>query len=292
MGLVDLHLHSSYSYDGDTTPQELIETAIDKNLAAIAITDHNTTAGVEEFLEIAADKDIEAIPGIEIDTSYGDNELHMLGYYLDWQSPEIEKLFDGFKEEKMEQFYKRVELLQKSGYEITPEEVLEVSDNEYPIATTIAEVLLSKAENRTKESLQPYISGDKSRQAYFNFYRDFLSPGAKAYVPSKNPEITRVINLILELGGVPVLAHPGSSLNPKEVDIIDDLKEAGLKGLEVYSNYHSAEETKKFKAIAEDKGLLITAGSDYHGELKPEIELGQVDGNSYSIVKELKKLSK
>jgi predicted metal-dependent phosphoesterase TrpH len=96
--------------------------------------------------------------------------------------------------------------------------------------------------------------------------------------------------LIRDLGGVAVLAHPGSTLEPTDEAVIEDLKKAGLEGIESYSTYHSAEEIEDFVQLGQKYDLLITAGSDFHGHLKPEIDLGEVAGNDYEIVKKLKEL--
>ena len=292
MKRVDLHMHSNYSDDADLPVSELIKMAKKKDLSAISITDHNCTAAISEALELTADDHLEVIPGIEFDTNYGDNTLHILGYYIDWRSPKIDQLLDGMDEAKMEQFYARIESLQELGLEITAQEVLKKADVERPLGGFIAKVVLSKEENQAKPQLQPYLSGEKSDQPYFNFYLDYFKAGSKAYVPCWKPSAKDTIELIRELGGVAVLAHPGSTLDITDEDVIDDLKKAGLQGIESYSTYHSKEELAGFVELGEEKDLLITAGSDFHGELKPKIELGGVAGNTYDIVKKLKEIKR
>ncbi|GAB6100221.1 PHP domain-containing protein [Halanaerocella petrolearia] len=287
---IDLHIHTNYSDDADFTPEEIITKAKDNDLAAIAITDHNLTEGVGETLELTVDDELEVIPGVEFDTRYGDNILHILGYYFNWQSSKIDEMLKGMEEAKKEQFFKRIERLQELGFEITAEEVLEQSDNDRPLGGFIAEVLLNKPENQDNEELQTYLTGDKSDQPYFNFYLDYFRAGAKAYVPCWKPTAKDAIKLIRELGGVAILAHPGSTLSYHDKDVIDDLIEAGLQGIEAYSTYHNEDEIDGFLQLANEKDLLATAGSDFHGHLKPKIELGGVIGNNYQIVEELKAL--
>lgn len=291
MKKVDLHIHTNHSQDADYKPAKIVEKAINKDLAAIAITDHNVTSGIPEALDFAQDKEIEIIPGIEFDTNYGDNILHILGYYLDWQSEKIKNLVAGMKESKREQFYERIRRLQQLGYDITAEEVIAKVEAEIPLGARIAQVLLAKPVNQAKESLQPYLNGDKSDQPYFNFYLDFFKAGAKVDVPCWKPSAKETIELIVELGGVAVLAHPGSTLTADDGVVIDDLISAGLKGMEVYSTYHDSDEIEAFRELAREKDLLMTAGSDFHGHLKPEIEIGEVGGNEYEIVEGLKELS-
>ncbi|AGB41833.1 putative metal-dependent phosphoesterase, PHP family [Halobacteroides halobius DSM 5150] len=287
---IDLHIHTNYSDDADYSVQEIIKKAKEKKLAAIAITDHNVTDGVDEALELTRGEDLEIIPGVEFDTRYRDNTLHILGYYLDWKSPKIDKLLAGMEEAKKEQFYKRIARLQELGFNITAQEVLAQTDHERPLGGFIAEVLLSKPENQGNDKLQTYLKGDKSDQPYFNFYLDYFKAGAKAYVPCWKPQAKDAIELIRQLGGVAILAHPGSTLSYNDKEVIDDLITAGLQGLESYSTYHDQEEIEGFVKLAKQKEILSTAGSDFHGHLKPKIELGNVAGNSYRIVKELKKL--
>ena len=283
-------MHSNHSDDADLPVSELIKRAKRKDLAAIAITDHNSTAAIGEALELTVDDNLEIIPGIEFDTNYGDNTLHILGYYINWKSNKIDQLLAGMDEAKMGQFYQRIERLQELGIDITAEEVLKKADVERPLGGFIAKVVLNKEQNKNKKQLQSYLTGEKSDQPYFNFYLDYFKAGAKAYVPCWKPSAEDTIDLIRELGGVAVLAHPGSTLEVSDEDVIDDLKEAGLQGIESYSTYHSEEELAGFVELGEKKDLLITAGSDFHGELKPEIEIGGVDGNNYDIVTKLKEL--
>ena len=285
MRKVDLHMHSNYSDDADLTVSELIKRAKKKDLAAISITDHNSTAGISEGLEITATDSLELIPGIEFDTNYGENTLHILGYYLNWQSEKIDNLLEGMEEAKLNQFYQRIEKLQELGFKITAQEVLNKAEGKRPLGGFIAKVLLHKEENKTQPELQTYLTGPKSDQPAFNFYLDYFKAGAKAYVPCWKPKAKDAIELINQLGGVAVLAHPGSTLEPNDEDVIDNLKEAGLLGIEAYSTYHSPREVKDFISLGKKKDLLITAGSDFHGSLKPKIELGGVEGNDYKIVK-------
>jgi len=290
MKKIDLHMHSNYSDDADFTPQQLIEMAIEKGLATISITDHNLTDAIPEALKLTEGSGLEVIPGIEFDTNYGDNILHILGYYIDYNSPKIDELLGGLEEAKKEQFYRRIERLQELGFDITTQEVLEASDNDRPLGGFIAEVLLAKDESRKNPDLETYYTGEKSDQPYFNFYLDFFRAGQPADIPCWKPSSKDTIRLIRELGGVAVLAHPGSTLNPEDEEVVDDLIEAGLQGIEAYSTYHNQKELEQWLALAKKKNLLATAGSDFHGHLKPKIELGEVAGNDYTIIEQLREL--
>ncbi|MCK8826521.1 PHP domain-containing protein [Natroniella acetigena] len=290
MKKVDLHIHSSYSDDADFKPQELIKKAKEKGLAAIAIADHNVVGGSKEALRLTADDKLEVIPAIEFDTNYKDTVLHILGYYLNLDFPKISELVAGIDEAKEKRFYGRVKKLQQLGFAITAEEVLEYAgENGGPYGEYIVEILFTKAKDDKR--LESYLNGEKSNQPKFNFMIDYFTVGGDAYVPCWKPSTRDTIKLINELGGVAVLAHPGSNLTFNDGEIIDDLVEMGLEGMEVYSTYHSQKEIDGFLELAKEKKLLVTAGSDFHGQFKPQIELGEIDANHYSIVEELKKLS-
>lgn len=292
MKQVDLHVHTSYSDDADHTPQEIINKAKAKGLACIAITDHNTTAAIEEAIKLGSRSDMEIVPGIELDTNFQEKNLHILGYYLNWRSPEIDELLGGLKAAQQEQFQKRIDKLQELGFQITAEEVLaEAEGLSHPPGGLIAEVLLSKAGKQPDKRLKPYLTGNKSNQPYFNFYLDYFKQGGKAYVPCWKPSSQRAIEVIDNLGGVPVLAHPGATLGQEDKKLISELSALGLKGIEAYSTYHQQREVEFFKQIAAENDLLITAGSDFHGKLKPEIELGEIEGNNYAVVEKLKKMA-
>ncbi|MBM7623114.1 PHP domain-containing protein [Sporohalobacter salinus] len=290
MSLIDLHIHTYYSSDGELTPLEIIKLAQKKGIESIAITDHDTIDGLKETLQLGKKKGIEVIPGIEFDTEYAGKSLHILGYYLDWQNTKLKEITENIRDQQLKRAKKRVELLQKMGFSLEWSTVKEKA-NIIPVGGIIAEVLLTNGLNDNDERLEPYVTGERNDQPYFNFYLDYFLPGQPAYVPIELPNSKEIINLIHELGGVAILAHPGSAIDLSEdEELLTELVESGLDGIEAYSTYHSHDEDLEFVDWAVEKNILITAGSDFHGQLKPKIELGGIQGNNdYKLVKNLKK---
>lgn len=288
MGQIDLHVHTCYSADGEYEPEKIVELAKDKGLESIAITDHDTVGGLPEAIKAAKHQGIEVIPGIELDTQYKEKNLHILGYYLEWKSNKLADVTTKIRDNQYKQAKARVELLQKMGFELSWANVKQEA-NILPVGGIIAKVLLNNGLNDDDLRLKPYFKGERSEQPYFNFYLDYFLPGKPAYVSADMPDTRDMISLIHELGGVAVLAHPGSAIDLNELEyLLEELVESGLDGIEAYSNYHSEVENEEFADWATEQQLLITAGSDFHGRLKPDIKLGDVANNRYHLVKKLK----
>ncbi|MDI3546532.1 MAG: 3,5-nucleoside bisphosphate phosphatase [Halanaerobiales bacterium] len=289
---IDLHTHSAYSSDGEFKPASLVRLAGDAGLAAIALTDHNTMEGIPEAIEAGKKYGVEIVPGVEIDSQYGDySSIHLLGYYLDPTAKKLLDFLQGMRDRYYQQAKKRVRRLQELGFEITYEEVLEFAPD-IPVGVILAEVLLTNGKNNYHPALRPYLpGGERSGQPYFNFYLDFFTRGKIAYIPCEYPRSDEVIDLITTLGGIPVLAHPGSAFaagNSKDIRAIKELIGAGLAGIEAYSTYHGPEEMEEFAQLAQKYNLLVTAGSDFHGKLKPKIAVGDVPNNNYQLLRKLK----
>jgi predicted metal-dependent phosphoesterase TrpH len=149
--------------------------------------------------------------------------------------------------------------------------------------------ILSHPENRRDPRLRPYIDGDRSRSPYVNFYRDYLRGGKPAFVSMEDVSTPEAVRKIKRLGGIPILAHPSDTGEEN----IRALIRSGLEGLEAYSPYHTPEEQGAFRVFAETHGLLVTAGSDFHGKsVKPDVELGQVYGDHYDLMSRLRERRK
>jgi 3',5'-nucleoside bisphosphate phosphatase len=294
MKKIDLHIHSYYSCDGEYSPRQLVEMAKKEGLAVIALTDHNTVNGITEALITGEKYGVEIVPGIEIDVSFLDRTFHILGYYLDWKSSRLSKLADSIADAQYVLIRKMVRTLKEMEFNISYDEVLRYTNRQsIPGAATIAEAILKNKENQSDLRLAPYLEGEaKSRRPYINFMYDHMAPGRPAYIQQQLPGVEEVINLILKLGGIPVLAHPGLYLDPDRkgyIKIIKYLIKNGLRGIEAFSSYHDKETNNRFFKLGLELNLLITAGSDFHGKLKPEITIGQVPGNDYQIIEKIKK---
>ncbi|AZO95386.1 PHP domain-containing protein [Halocella sp. SP3-1] len=287
---IDLHMHSIYSSDGEFHPCKLLEIAKENNLTAVALTDHNTVAGISEAIAAGKHLGIEVVPGIEIDSQFRKYSIHILGYYFDINDDKLNNLLTELNSLYYGLAQKRVTKLTELGFDIDYQQVLDYAVD-LPVGVVIAEALLKNKKNFNHPLLKPYLTGEKSKQPYFNFHLDFFSRGKAAYVHFKSISSKQVIKLIKGLGGIPVLAHPGYSFNYQNENDLTALKELiaeGLVGIEAYSSYHKQNEINEFEQIGKDNSLIITAGSDFHGKLKPEISMGGIKNNNYSILEELK----
>ena len=262
--LCDLHTHSTFS-DGTDTPTALVALARERGLSAIALTDHNTVAGLPEFLEAAKGTSVRAIPGTEFSTDYRGTELHILGLFL---KPED----FGVITERLEDYHRRkeqsnrclVEKLNAAGYAIDYDRIKN-----------------STPEGQVNRAL---IAAELTRLGYTESiqaaFKQLLSPKCGYYVPPTRPCPFETIRYIKSFGAVAVLAHPFLNLN--EADLREFLKEAvpcGLDAMETLYSTYDEETTAAAKQVADDFGLLHSGGSDYHGGNKPHIQMGIGQGN-------------
>jgi len=275
--MIDLHIHTTASSDGQHTPREVFSMAQAVSLTALAFADHNSAANLVEGESLAAESGIRFVPGIEFDTSFRNRDLHLLAYFLDPRSTELLAWLDQIYHAKIEQTRKRVERLRQLGFILEFEELMRHSAGSLPTGNTYVQVMWSHPENRGDPRLRVFIDGPRSNSPYLNFYLDYLRAGQPAFVPLDIQPTESAIQKILQLGGVPVLAHPSDT---PEADV-HALIDRELRGLEVYSSYHDAATTERFLALARERRVLITAGSDFHGKkIKPDVELAGVPGNA------------
>ncbi len=246
MNQVDLHVHTTAS-DGKLTPAQAVREAFKLNIGALAITDHDTMEGVYEAQETAESYGIEIVPGIEITTEYKEREIHILGYYCDPSEPVFRRSMEEYKADRFNRMEKMVEKLKKMDIDIEFSEVIETVKGEMLARPHLALVLCRKGYCKTPtEAFKKYI-GYKG-PAYVD--RNTLSPD-------------EAVKLIRRAGGIPVLAHPGIS---NEKRIILELVSSGLMGIEVFHPDHDVSSNHKYLRKANKLDLLITGGSDYHGD--------------------------
>lgn len=270
---VDLHIHSHYSCDGDFSPQDLVEMALENGVGVIALTDHNTINGIPEFLKAGEGTQLKIAPGVEIDGTYLNLIFHILGYYFDWRSPYLTGLLQKTVTAQVQLIKDSVNSLAQQGFAVTYEDVLRFTNEQsIPGFATIAKAAFNG---------NPSYEGQ-----YFDFMQQYLASGFTDTFKEALPTVETVIRLITELGGVPVLAHPGSYLDPckeEEQQILKDFSEMGLRGIETFSTYHDTDLNKGFLKVALELDLLVTAGSDFHGELKPKFKVGGVPETRFPI---------
>jgi predicted metal-dependent phosphoesterase TrpH len=283
--MIDLHIHTNASSDGQHSPREIFEMARGKGLRAISFADHNSVKNVGEGTRLAGEFRIEFIPCLELNTLFNGLDLHLLAYFIDPQSPELKKWLEEIHQKKAEQARKRLEKLNDLGFFFTEQDLNAFSAGRLPTGMSFLKAILSHPENRGDPRLRPYIDGDRSRSPYVNFYRDYLRGGKPAFVSMEDVSTPAAIRKIKGLGAIPILAHPSDTGDEN----IRALIRKGLEGLEVYSPYHTPEEQGAFRVFAETQGLLITAGSDFHGKnVKPDVELGQGSGDHYDLLDRLR----
>lgn len=268
MSNIDLHIHTIYS-DGTWTPQEVVSRAKKLNLAAISITDHDSVAGLEEAIARGKKLGIEVVPGIEMSTDVGEDEIHILGYYLNWKEKEFLAQLEKFQAARAERNRKLIKKLKELGMEINHGELKGLSGRGVISRLHIARLMVRKG----------YVS------SIGNAFERWLNPGKPAYVKKMNVSPFQIIELILKTGGVPVFAHPFLS---KRDDLIPRLVKAGLKGIEVYHSAHDSRVTQYYQKVAQKYHLLITGGSDCHGEAKDKVLMGKVKV-PVSVLRVLKK---
>lgn len=254
---IDLHMHTTAS-DGASTPAELVETCVGLGLETIAVTDHDNLTNVEKTKRLGREKNLKVISGIEISTYRGEAEYHILGYFVDLENDALLGLTEAILDSRVDRTHKIIEKLTEMGYPLKFEDV-----KKYATGVSLG---------------RPHVARAMIEKGYIEeigeaFTEEFIAGGGKAYVEKKNVLPAEAIGVILKAGGVPVIAHPhiinhGKALDKEE---IARLKDVGLKGVEVYQTKHNKKITNKYKKIAEELELLITGGSDYHGENSPGI---------------------
>jgi predicted metal-dependent phosphoesterase TrpH len=284
--MIDLHIHTTASSDGQHSPAEIFEMAKELEFEAIAFGDHNSVGGVEEGLRISRDFGIEFIPCMEINTHYRGYDFHLLGYFIDHRDEGLLRWLKGLEAGKRRQIRQRVSRLRKLGFTLSPEDVERHAVGREPTGVSYLKALLEREENRGDPRLRVYVDGERSDSPYLNFYLDYLAGGRPASVPIHFISTPEAIRLVRSLGGIPILAHPSEVKDQRLYDLIG----AGLEGLEVYSSYHGEEDERYFMEVCDRSGLLVTAGSDFHGmEIKPDVPLGELRGASYDLVERLRR---
>lgn len=287
-GRVDLHIHSEFSSDGDHSVRTIVRLAREVGLQAISITDHDTTAAYPEALEEGDREGVEVIPGIELTTLYEGREFHLLLPFVDWESPVLGKMTQRVAAGRFEEARERVEKLVELGFDLTWDEVRRESAPFAPLGVTIAQVVLRKGAGGRDPSVDRYFQGGDAGLAPYAFYRDYFAEGRPAFVPRRALSLLEVLDVAPDTGGVPVLAHPGAEFQRTDRDDLRVLRERGLEGVEAYTTYHDTLQAAHFAALAREFDLVATAGSDFHGGIKPQIPFGAIRDGTYRMVEQLR----
>lgn len=268
--MIDLHVHSNKS-DGTCSPSQLVSYAAEKGLTAFALTDHDTIDGLDEALqaarrqEAAAAQPVIVIPGIEFSTVYEDKDIHVLGLDIDYKTPVfLSALADFVASREMRNEKMCQKLREYAQIDITYQKLLE----------TFPGAVITRAHYARYLFDHGYVS---SMPEAFSRY---IGDRAPCFIPREKVTPIQAVQLILEAGGIPVLAHPPLyRMSDARLDqLVRTLTENGLAGIEaIYSTYTAGEEAH-MRSLAKQYDLIITGGSDFHGSNKPDIDLGTGKG--------------
>lgn len=257
--MVDLHLHTTAS-DGKLSPSQLVERAAARGLRIIAITDHDSTEGIASALETARKyPQLTIIPGIEISTDIPGGEVHVLGYFIDYESPQLQRDLAVMRVSRERRALNMINKLTKLGINITWERVKELAGGGSVGRPHVAEAMLEKG----------YIS------SHAEAFAKYIGREGPAYAEREKLTPVGAVRLIVEAGGLPVLAHPGDIENLDAM--IPELISAGLVGMEAYYDGYDADTVARLVAEAQRYNLIPCGGSDYHGpDSGVETGLGEV----------------
>lgn len=270
MQQIDLHVHSTCS-DGTYTPTQLVDYAMEKGLSAFALTDHDSVDGIREALSYAealrrelpsAQRGTvpEIIPGIELSSEYQGRDIHVLGLYINPEQKTFAEHLKAFVESRHNRNRKMCAKLREYGIDITYEALLEQFPGSVITRAHYGKYMLEKG----------YVSSIKEA------FQRYIGDHGPCFIPRDKITPAQAVELILQAGGVPILAHPvlyGMGDAHLEV-LIHELKEVGLKGIEaIYSSYTPGDE-RKIRLLAKKYGLILSGGSDFHGSNKPGLDLG------------------
>jgi len=258
MKTIDLHTHSNAS-DGSLSPGELVAHAVQRGAAAIALTDHDTVAGLPEALRAAEACSFELVPGLEISADYLGGGMHILGYFIDHADPFFQQELERLQEARRERNPKIIARLQELGIPITYDRVLALSGGQIGRPHIAQAMLQIGAVQNLEEAFKKY-----------------LTKGAPAYVEKFRLSPEQAIVLIHRAGGVPVLAHPftlNCTTREQLTGLLRRLKDQGLQGLECLYSEHTPDQTREYLHLAAELDLRVTGGSDFHGQNKEGVEI-------------------
>lgn len=253
---IDLHTHTVHS-DGFDTPEELMREAEALGIGVIAVTDHDTMAGLEDAEKEAAGRGIRFIPGIELSVYAEGREVHILGYFVDPEHPVLKGFVEEQRQSRVNRIYEMLEKLGSIGVHIPPEDVI--------------------VEGKKGTMGRPHVARALVKHGYIaeedQAFRKYIGRDQPGYVPRKKAGAEEGIRRLRESGAIPVLAHPG--LYARD-GLIEKMIDAGVMGIEAYHPDHSGSNSRSYLRLAEERGLLVTGGSDHHGKKSKYSALGTV----------------
>ncbi|MFP3155138.1 PHP domain-containing protein [Lachnospiraceae bacterium ZAX-1] len=278
MKYIDLHVHSTKS-DGTFTPSEIILLAAQQQLSAIALTDHDTVSGIAKAHTAIKEHgiDMELVPGVELSTDYNGIEVHLLGYYIDTDNASFLQKLTLFQDSRTERNAKMIGKLQQEGFDISLA----------ALRATFPDSILTRAHFARFLTEMGLV---KNIETVFSNY---LGDDCRCYVPREKITPFEAIDLIHAGNGLAFFAHPLlCHMNSDQLRyFVKSMAEHGLSGIEAIYSTHTPADERNMKRLAKDYGLLISGGSDFHGNNKPSIQLKSGKGNlaiPYQILEDIK----
>ena len=275
--MIDLHTHTTAS-DGSFSPRDLVHLAKAGGLQAMAITDHDTVAGNLEALEAAMELGFELVPGVEISADSTAGTIHIVGLFIRPDDPDMEAVLTELRVFREERNRKMVARLAELGIHLTPQELVMEAGGDLVGRPHFAALLLKKGHVKT----------------YQEAFDVYLKSGGKAYLDKKRLPSDQAIAMIKDAGGIPILAHP-FTMREKAKDGFEarlrELVDQNLQGIEVYYTDHSHADVVFYADLARRYNLLISGGTDFHGAVKPDVQLGRGRGAMnipYEILEHMK----
>ena len=271
---IDLHTHSNRS-DGTFEPARTVRLAAERDLQVIALTDHDTTEGLEEAIAAGAEAGVDVVPGVEFSAEYQATSIHVLCYYMDVGNTELQAELTRLRDDRFRRGEMMVEKLQALGFDVSFERVREIAGGGNIIRPHVAQAMVEAGIVETEgEAFDRYIAD-----------------GKPAHVGKHALDPVDAVGLIRQAGGICVLAHPGMWGDQTEVpeELIERMAAAGMQGLEVDHTDHDEEQRARYRAMAERLDLVPTGGSDCHGDRYDPIRLGTslCDPDAYAALREL-----
>lgn len=241
---VDLHAHTFFS-DGQLSPEELVEHALARDVVALGVTDHDTVEAMPRALAAAEGK-LRIVPGIEISSTFGEWDLHVLGYFIDYQSESLLERLQAFRGERRQRAAAIMQRLREQGAPVDEKAVFAAAEPGVVGRPHVAQALVRAGHVPSVETA----------------FQKFLGSRGSAFVPRPAFQSEEAIACIRDAGGAAVLAHPGPGL-PELV--VERLAEAGLDGIEIWHPMHGVPAVRKWRLAAKRLNLIESGGSDFHG---------------------------
>ncbi|MCE1246261.1 MAG: PHP domain-containing protein [Firmicutes bacterium] len=266
--IIDLHTHTNAS-DGTLSPEQLIHKAVNCGVRLLSITDHDSIAGIKRATEAVKNYRIDFIPGVELSADYEQDELHILGYFINPDNPEFSNALESLRVERMERIDKILAKLEEFGVNPGRANVDKFAEGESIGRPHIARAMQEAG----------FVG------SVYDAFQKYLKKGCPCYVPRRKLTPAQTVKLISDTGGIPVAAHPGLMNN--FTGVFKELMDAGLKGIEAFHPEHTVQQMDYFFQLAKENNLIVTAGSDYHGPVPGKISSLGMTGLSNEVIQEI-----